>query len=419
MKHSSPGSGGKMIGVIMRKDLRLYGRNKIYVVLTIFTLACFGTLFWIIPDTVDETITLGISPPLQSIIDEGKEALLELGASAKIKMLQELEQADSSEAAEGLELIELESETQLRRAVEGTLEVYRASEGGGLILRDKAAGEQKPKDAQRVRLDIGIAFPDSFIAAVAGGKKTTVTVYADAGVPPEIRHAMQSFVRETAYQLVGRELPVELPTEETIILGADRSGAQASPRDKLRPLLAFFILVVETYAMASLISTEMQQRTVTALLVTPMKMWHFLAAKTLFGTGMALAQGLIMLVLVGAFTPANWPLLLTIMLLGALLFTSVAMLIGAAGKDFLDQLIYALLFSVPLMIPALAVLFPGTAATWVRVIPSYPIAALLADVTIYGSGWSEALSSLIYALLWGAALYAMSLFILKRKVESL
>ena len=65
-----------------------------------------------------------------------------------------------------------------KRQVAGTLEVYRTKEGGGLILCDKAAGEKKPKDAQRVRLDIGIAFPDSFIADVAGGGKTTVTVYA-------------------------------------------------------------------------------------------------------------------------------------------------------------------------------------------------------------------------------------------------
>ncbi len=416
MKHSSPGSCGKIIGAIMKKDLRLYGRNKIYVVLTVFVLACFGALFWLIPDTVDETITLAVSPSLQTIIDRGREALREFGASAE--MLQELEQADLTEE-EGLELVELESEAQIRSAVEGTLEVYRSKEGDGLILRDKAAGEKKPMDAQRVRLDIGIAFPDSFIADVAGGEKTTVTVYADAGVPEEIRQAMQSFVREIAYQVAGRDLPVELPAEETIILGPDRTGAQASMRDKMRPLLAFFVLVVETYAMASLISTELLQRTVTALLITPMKMWHFLAAKTVFGTCLALLQGLTILVLVGAFTPANWPLLFTIMLIGSLLFTGVAMLIGAAGKDFLDQLIYALLFSVPLMIPAFAVLFPGTAAAWVRVIPSYPIVDLLANVTIYGSGWRESLNSLGYALLWGVLLYGVSLFVLKRKVGSL
>ena len=168
MKRSLPGRSGKIIGAIMLKDLRLYGRNKIYVVLTVLTLACFGALFWLIPGTVEETITLAISPPLQTIINEGKEALRELGASPE--MLNELDQADFT-AEEGLELIELENAAQLRRAVEGTLEVYRPKGGGDLILRDKAAGEKKPKDAQRVQLDIGIAFPHSFIAGVAGGEK--------------------------------------------------------------------------------------------------------------------------------------------------------------------------------------------------------------------------------------------------------
>lgn len=416
MKQSRPVSFGGILGAILKKDLRLYGRNKIYIFLTVVGLACFGALFWIIPDTVDETITLAVSPSMQTIIDEGRKALREQGVSEE--MLQELDQADFTEE-EGLELVELESAALLKNAVAGTLEVYRTKEGGGLILCDKAAGEKKPKDAQRVRLDIGIAFPDSFIADVAGSGKTTVTVYADANVPEEIRNAMQSFVREIAYQVTGRELPVELPAEEKIILGPDRTGEQASMRDKLRPMLAFFVLVIETYAMASLISTELLQRTMTALLVTPMKIWHFLAAKTIFGTGLALLQGLIILALVGAFTPANWPLLFTIMLIGSLLFTGVAMLIGAAGKDFLDQLMYALLFSVPLMIPTFAVLFPGSEAAWVRVIPSYPIVDLLANVTIYGAGWSESLTALGYALLWGAVLYGVSLFILKRKVESL
>jgi len=185
---------------------------------------------------------------------------------------------------------------------------------------------------------------------VVGGKKATVTVFSDAAVPEEIRHTMESLVREISWQLAGRDLPVELSEEEEIILGPDRAGL-ASMRDNLQPMLAFFVLLMETFAMASLISSEVLQRTVTALLVTPMRIWHFLAAKTIFGTGMALVLGFTLLALTGAFTTSNWSLLLVTMLLGAALFTSVAMVIGAAGKEFIDQLMYGLLFTVPLMIP--------------------------------------------------------------------
>ena len=409
-------SHGAILGAILKKDLRLYGRNKVYLFLTVLSLVFFVLIFWIMPDTAGEMITLAVSPPIRTMIADGKEALRELGVTEE--QLKQLDQANLAREEEGLALVELESAAQLRRVVEGTLEVYRAA-NGSLILRDPGAGEKKPGEARQVRLDIGIAFPESFIVDVARGKKTTVTVFSDAAVPEEIRHAMQSFVREAAYQIAGRGLPVELPDEETIVLGPDRAGEQASLRDKLRPMIAFFILLVETYAMASLISTEVLQRTVTALVVTPMRIWHFLAAKTVFGAGMALSQGLVILLLVGAFTPGNWSLLLVTMLIGSVMFTGVAMLTGAAGKDFLGQLMYALLFSVPLMIPTFSVLFPGTGAAWVRAIPSYPIIDLLVGATIYDAGWPESLGALAYALLWVMLLYGAGLFVLKRKVESL
>lgn len=412
---SSKVSHGLILGAILRKDLRLYGRNKVYLFLTVLTLAAFAIVFWIIPDSVDETLTLAVSPPIGTLIANGKEALRELGIPEE--QLEQLDQEDFTQE-EGLELIELVSEAQLRGVIEGTLDLYR-HEDGHFFLHDPGAGEKKPGDARLVKPGIGIAFPDNFIADAARGAKTTVTVFTDAAVPQEIRQAIQSFVREIAYQVAGRGLPVELPEEEMIILGRDRAGEQASLRDKMRPMIAFFVLLIETFAMASLISTEVLQRTVTALMVTPMRMWHFLSAKTIFGTGLALSQGLLILALVGAFTSANWHLLLVIMLIGSIMFTGIAMLIGAAGKDFIGQLMYALLFTVPLMIPTFSVLFPGTAAAWVRAIPSYPIADLLVGVTIYDAGWLESSGSLAYALLWVAVLYGVGLFVLKRKVETL
>ena len=411
---SSPSHGG-IIGALLRKDLRLYGRNKLYLFLTVLSLVMFVAIFWVIPDTVNETITLGLAPPLETVFAQGQEFLGELGVSPDVF-------SNMNEGAlledEGLRLIQLGNPEELRGVIAGTMEVYERKDGS-LILRDVEAGEKKPVDAERVHLDVGIAFPETFIPDVLRGEMTTVTVIADATVPPELRHAMASFVREVAYFLAGAQLPVQLPAAETIILGQDRVGEQVSLRDRLRPLLALMILVVETYAMASLISIEVLQRTVTALIVTPMQVWHFLTAKTLFGTGLAFGQGILVLFLVGAFTPANWSLLLVTMLVGALLFTGVAMLVGAAGKDFMDQLMYAMLFTVPMMIPAFSVLFPGTAATWVQAIPSYPVINLIVGATIYGAGWAESLGSLAYAALWVIVLYGSGLLVLKRKVETL
>ena len=53
--------------------------------------------------------------------------------------------------------------------------------------------------------------------------------------------------------------------------------------------------------------------------------------------------------------------------------SGVSMIAGAAGKDFIGTVFYGMLFMIPLMIPAFATIFPGSASAWVKVLPSYPM----------------------------------------------
>lgn len=406
----------RLLLAMLKKDLRVYSRNMVYLFLTILSLGFFVAIYWLVPDTVEEELALAITPPLSTLIGEGREELRRHGFPAHaLEMLEELE---TSFAEDGLVLIELENEGLLVKVIERKLEVYR-SEEGQFVLHDPGGDQGRPEASEKVRPEIGISFPAKFIAEAMLGHTPQVVVYADAGAPEEIKNAMQGFVREVAYELSGHPLPVEMPPEDMIILGTDRLGDQISTRARMKPLIAFFMMMMETFALASLISNEVLQRTVTALLVTPLRVWHFLLAKTLFGTALAVSQALLILLLIGAFTASNWSLLLVIVLLGAFLFTAVAMLVGSAGKDFIGQLMFSMLFLIPLMIPAFAVLFPGSVAPWVRLLPSYPVVRLLFDVTIHEILWVDALVPMIYAFSWALFLYAAGLVVLKRKVERL
>ncbi|MBM4235971.1 MAG: ABC transporter permease [Firmicutes bacterium] len=411
-----PISTGRLLAAVLKKDIRIYSRNSIYLFLTILSLVFFVAIFWIVPDSVDEELPFAITPPLSVIFAESKTALETAGIP--VDDATRLAELESTFKEEGLQLIEFAGADELQRAISGELLVYKTAEGGYIFL-DPELDQKAPKGASKVNLGVGISFPPTFFSAVLLQQKPQVTVYADAAVPEEIRGAMQGFVRELAFSLAGKELPVELPPEDTIILGRDRVGEQISMRARMRPLIAFFIMMMETFALASLISNEVLQRTVTALLVTPLRVGHFLLAKTIFGTILALIQAVIVLVLVGAFTVDNWLLLLLIVLLGSLIFTAVAMLVGSAGKDFIGQLMFSLLFLIPLMIPAFAVLFPGSVASWVRVLPSYPIVKLLYDVTIHETLWADSLALLGNAALWSLVIFAAGLFVLKRKVATL
>lgn len=390
---SRPVSRAAIIAAIVKKDFREFSRDRLYLFLSALGLVAYVALFWVVPNTVSETITLGAYlGPLSGRLP--------------------------SDGGEGVELVEFGSPSDLEKVIAGDAEYWRTADGGH-VLRDRRAGESEPDGGERLKVQIGIAFPDDFLETVARGEGGTVTVYSDVDVPEGVRGGMASFVREIAYDLAGDRLPVRMPAQETIVLGQDRVGDQVSLREKMRPMLAFFVLMIETFALASLIAGEVAARTITAILVTPARLGDVLAAKTIYGTMLAFSQASILLVAVNAFSTSNWLLLLVAVLLGSVMFTGIAMLVGAAGKDFLGTLFYGLLFLVPLVIPGIAVLFPGTAAAWVKVLPTYGLIRVLNGATAYGEGFGDVTGALGISVAWVVVLYAVGLYTLKRKVQTL
>ena len=129
-------------------------------------------------------------------------------------------------------------------------------------------------------------------------------------------------------------------------------------KDKMRPLLAIFLLMMEMMSLASLIAQEIRSKTVTAVLVTPTRTSDFLAAKTLLGTALAFTEVVLMMVAIKSF--GSEPLvLLTALLLASFLVTGLALLAGSTGRDFIEILLLSVLLIVPMMIPAGAALFPA------------------------------------------------------------
>ena len=127
---------------------------------------------------------------------------------------------------------------------------------------------------------------------------------------------------------------------------------------------------------------------------------------------------MIILIAINSLTPQP-ALILTLMLLGSVMVAGTAMLAGSTGKDFMSTLFWGMAFMIPLLIPAFAALFPGTASAWIRILPSYPLVQGLVDVTTYGAGWSETLPEIGGLLVWCGALFALGWVVLRRKVQTL
>ncbi len=354
------------IRAIIVKDLRAFSRDRFYLFMTILGLVFYVAVYWVLPNTVNETIGMGIT---------------QIGMDA---YFDELTNDDG-----GLTLTPYASAQELEEAI-------RSGEGPA----------------------VGLAFPSDFLPAVASGQQTQVTLFVTSDVPAEVRGGLSSMVREMAYLAAGNAPLVTLPGEEEVLLGVDRAGDQVSLQETMRPLFVFFMLLVEMMALATLVAEEIQHRTVTAILTTPTSVADFLTAKGILGTLLAFSQAVLLMLLIGAFG-SNFAVVLASLFLGAVLVTGFGLWAGSAGRDFISIIFWSMLFLIPLIIPSIAVLFPGTAATWVQAIPTWGLVEAIVQSTSYGAGFSELAGPLSALAAWCVVAFAAGTLVLRRKVVRL
>ena len=178
------------------------------------------------------------------------------------------------------------------------------------------------------------------------------------------------------------------------------------------------MLMMETFALGALVSEEVSRRTVTAILATPARLSDFLLAKVLVGSALAFAEAALIMLLVGGFS-SGAPIVVTALLLGAVLVTGVSLHVGASGRDFLGMIFYSMLFLIPLVVPALAELFPGTASAWIRLLPTYGLVRTIVDATAYDATWSQVAPHLAGLAAWCGLALASGWVVLQRKVATL
>jgi len=369
-----------IVRAIVTKDLREFSRDRLWMVLTPLMLVFYVGILWLLPSTVDESIKVGVYA--RGLTGSFAEAF----------------ETDAVSADQALQILPFDSPEALETAV--------------------VEGTEVKIDGSTHTVDIGLAFPDELATSLAAGEPATVAVYLDAAVPAEVQTAMTALVREATYAIAGLDPPVTQPAQELIVVGEDRVGAQISPQERMTPLIAVMVLLVESMALAGLVAVEIQTRTAKAVVASPASVGDLLSAKGLTGTILAFTQAGLVLLLVGAF--GNEPLLLALaLLIGSIMTAGFGMLAGSAGRDFMTTIFISMLFIIPMAVPAVAALFPGAASGWVQLLPTYGFIETIVGVTAYGQGWGDTTGYLLMSAAWCVAIFAAGWFILRRRVEAL
>lgn len=369
-----------IIKSITAKDMKEFTRDKVWMVLTPLVIIVFVAIFWVLPGTVDETVVIGVHQENMGETVKG----LQQGVSAK----------------EGLEIVQFDTAKEMA----DTIETGRKVEGA---------------EGDKVSVAIGIDFGSDFTERISAGEQTKVDIYISPNVAEEEKAYVKSFVREIAYAIAGEELPVKMPQEDEVILGVDRAGKQVPLRETMLPIIVIVVLLTESIALSSLVATEIRSKTIQALAVSPAKTSDIIISKTGSGTLMSFGQGILILALTGAFTSRNWLLLIVVVMLASVLMAGVGIMSGSLGRDFIGTLFISMVFLVPMIIPAFAVLFPGTQSFWIKILPSYGAVQSVVGVVAYEDGWVDSLPYILMGAAWSFVFCAVGVFALRRKVASL
>jgi ABC-2 type transport system permease protein len=321
----------RVIKALLKKDFSLFTSNRFYLLITIIGIIFYIGMYFILPAQLDEQLSLAMYaptvPPAFTQLTENE--------GADIKMF------DDEEA--------------LKQAVLGG--DYQAA----------------------------IALPPDIMTKWAVGEKPEIKVYYASAAPAEINAAIVALVKELSYAQTGQALNFETTDE---ILGPDMLGSQIALRDRMRPLLAVFILIVEILTLSSLIATEIEQGTARALLATPLSTADLFIAKGLLGVGLALGQSIIFMAVVGGFSHQPLIILLTL-LIGSIMVVGIGFLLASIARDVTAVTGWGLLILIILAVPGFGTAIPGLISNWAKVIPSYYLTDTVSRVANYGAGWGD------------------------------
>ena len=349
----------RAIRALVAKDFTLFFRNRFFALITLLGLVVYVALYFVMPGSVDETLDIGLYAPAWSPTSD------------------EIRQ-------QGLEFHVAESEDDLE---------------DGVVAHDYVAG---------------IVLPADLAEKLASGQKPRIDLYFASDTPEETKEAVASLMRELIYVQTGQPLAVDFSTQ--VLPGPDMAGQQIPPRDRMRPLFAVLLIVFETYGLATLITEEIEHRTIQALLVTPVSVKDLFAAKGITGITLAFGQGALFMAIVGGLNQQPVIVILAF-LLAALLVTGIGFLIASLAKDMMSVLAWGVLALVILVIPSMGTLFPGVITEWVKVIPSYYVVDTVDRVSSYGSGWPDIWQDLLILLAFDVGFLLIGMVALKRRFQ--
>ncbi len=263
-------------------------------------------------------------------------------------------------------------------------------------------------------VDGGIVLAVDFDETLLGGNSPDLEIRFSGKSYASNRLNIQNTLTKLVREMVGQEVPVEI---NTTVLGSEKALAL---RDRTTPFIFLAVIMISGFFLTSLgIVEEREERTISAVSVTPVTITEFIASKAILGYVMAIVATTLTFVMNGVTDPAYLSLLMPFLFLGGLFAVSVGVIFGTLMDNSTELLGMAKGINFLLMAPALVILFPSIPQWIAKFVPTYYIIYPIMQISMLGVGWSEVWQDFIILVAVVIVTVGIALYLINKKKNEL
>ena len=273
----------------------------------------------------------------------------------------------------------------------------------------KADSEDEVKNIiEEKKADIGMVFPENIKDRLKGEEEIVLTAFINGD-----SHARARTISVITVLDALRKVAPDSPriSFEQVSIG-EKKGLPLI--QMIIPFLVIVVLTISSFMLpAAYIIQEKENKTISALLVTPTSTAEILVAFGFYGTFLSIVMALLILFLNVGFSQPIIPLLPP-MILGSILLAEWGLLAGIFLKDMNSLMANVKLFGIILYAPAFFVLFPNWPEWIAKIFPTYYILDPVHRISAYGEGLSEIGLEMLILLAFVIASFIPLVFTSKR-----
>ncbi len=242
------------------------------------------------------------------------------------------------------------------------------------------------------KYDAGLILPAGFDDAVRAGEKPLLEFFISGESLASNRIILSANTINLVRTVEGATAAVEV---EVVQMG---EAPQLSVAQRLVPMVVIFALLIAGVLLTgtSLVE-EKERKTLSAILVSPVKLAEVVAAKAILGLVLSLLMGFIILAMNSALGSSPLALFVALLVAG-LMCVEVGLLYGAGSRDM--KTLYALFKGLNLLLfaPVVFFLFPDWPQWLGKIFPTYWAIDPVFEVAVNGAGLADVWMELVVAL---------------------